>query len=65
MSIHRCRNPLSLDMGWKSLTSILTVDAIYASQSAFAGYGLEAGIYSSTEITTMCRNPLSLDMGWK
>ena len=37
----QCRNPLSLDMGWKGCKFLLACCPLW-SQSAFAGYGLEA-----------------------
>ena len=36
-----CRNPLSLDMGWKSFAELVDQFTPAGSQSAFAGYGLE------------------------
>jgi len=36
-----CRNPLSLDMGWKAQSFACTNFMCFTSQSAFAGYGLE------------------------
>ncbi len=36
-----CRNPLSLDMGWKGM-KLKTVKTLIKSQSAFAGYGLKS-----------------------
>ncbi len=36
-----CRNPLSLDMGWKASSGVVRVKPGCLSQSAFAGYGLE------------------------
>ena len=42
-TLKNCRNPLSLDMGWK-LDMLKTHVYVYSeSQSAFAGYGLEIG----------------------
>ncbi len=35
------RNPLSLDMGWKSKNTREVEFALVRSQSAFAGYGME------------------------
>ena len=35
------RNPLSLDMGWKTSIMEYQIPASWTSQSAFAGYGLE------------------------
>ncbi len=43
-----CRNPLSLDMGWKSLTQDLRSRVETTSQSAFAGYGLEERLQGYT-----------------
>ncbi len=35
------RNPLSLDMGWKTSKNTKQTSNLLKSQSAFAGYGLE------------------------
>ena len=59
------RNPLSLDMGWKKERKDSSGLLNDRSQSAFAGYGLEATSYSVSNTLLQCRNPLSLDMGWK
>ncbi len=59
-----CRNPLSLDMGWKENFSKLKISHDQ-SQSAFAGYGLKSKDNSRSSNDGGSRNPLSLDMGWK
>ena len=63
--VFKCRNPLSLDMGWKTEKPSFLRPSSKRSQSAFAGYGLEALNVLVMSTFRNCRNPLSLDMGWK
>ncbi len=51
-------------MGWKE-TITIGLRGVFRSQSAFAGYGLEAKPKNARRFDAQSRNPLSLDMGWK
>mgnify|MGYP000408297819 CR=1 FL=1 len=67
--IHRvfhftCRNPLSLDMGWKSW-NYHTVDKGLTVAIRFRWIWVGSDNKEEFEVDKGCRNPLSLDMGWK
>ncbi len=60
----KCRNPLSLDMGWKACRSMVTVLA-WEVAIRFRWIWVEKGKFTVNWKRLTSRNPLSLDMGWK